>query len=445
MIIDKSQYIETVRRPYPPFWSSLILAGSASEECHAPFFRRPYARTSTILCDYLWYYSRESEDLAQAFIAEEWITRKKMQEVESLLEGREKTLLAAPKKGLKALCTAYERYMPALGLVYLAENPIYSRVKHALMEKYGEKEAARLLDKFHTPLRDTMTRMEEFELIKAKNISHHIRKFAWILSRYGSNTPYTLEYARKKLSQLAKNSWLQQYKKHKAELRKAINQAKCLLGRGNSFLVDVLQFILFYRTHRTDVMNRVSYECIPMLTRVGKKAWLSYEDVLFCTKDEVLTAVFPEKKILQLRKRGHAMLAEDTGVRCIIGKEYSYVKGMFYENPGSNTLIKGIGASKGRVQGSARIVLGQADFPKVHQDDILIACMTTPEFAPLLRKVAAFVTDEGGITCHAAIISREMKKPCIIGTKIATKVFKDGDLVEVDANKGIVKILKKGP
>jgi pyruvate,water dikinase len=52
------------------------------------------------------------------------------------------------------------------------------------------------------------------------------------------------------------------------------------------------------------------------------------------------------------------------------------------------------------------------------------------------------VTDEGGVTCHAAIVAREMKKPCIIGTKIATKVLKDGDLVEVDANKGVVKILK---
>jgi pyruvate,water dikinase len=59
-----------------------------------------------------------------------------------------------------------------------------------------------------------------------------------------------------------------------------------------------------------------------------------------------------------------------------------------------------------------------------------------------MQKAAAFVTDEGGLTCHAAIVAREMKKPCIIGTKIATKVLKDGDMVEVDANKGIVKILK---
>ncbi len=69
--------------------------------------------------------------------------------------------------------------------------------------------------------------------------------------------------------------------------------------------------------------------------------------------------------------------------------------------------------------------------------------MTTPEMVPVMKRAAAFVTDEGGITCHAAIVSREMKKPCIIGTKIATKVLKDGDLVEVDANRGIVRILER--
>jgi len=69
--------------------------------------------------------------------------------------------------------------------------------------------------------------------------------------------------------------------------------------------------------------------------------------------------------------------------------------------------------------------------------------MTHPEFLPMMRKAVAFVTDEGGITCHAAIVAREMKRPCIIGTKNATKVLKDGDMVEVDAEKGIVKILKK--
>ena len=67
--------------------------------------------------------------------------------------------------------------------------------------------------------------------------------------------------------------------------------------------------------------------------------------------------------------------------------------------------------------------------------------MTRPEFVPAMQKAAAIVTDEGGLTCHAAIISREMRKPCVIATKNATKVLKDGMLVEVNADHSAVRIL----
>ena len=68
---------------------------------------------------------------------------------------------------------------------------------------------------------------------------------------------------------------------------------------------------------------------------------------------------------------------------------------------------------------------------------------TTPDFVPAVKIAAAVITDYGGITSHAAIVSREFGVPCVIGTKIATKVLKDGDRVEVDAEKGIVKKIKK--
>ena len=68
--------------------------------------------------------------------------------------------------------------------------------------------------------------------------------------------------------------------------------------------------------------------------------------------------------------------------------------------------------------------------------------MTRQDFVAVMRKVAAIVTNEGGVTCHAAIIARELGLPCVVGTKIATEVLRDGDLVEVNANKGIVKKLK---
>ncbi|OGI35302.1 MAG: hypothetical protein A2407_02495 [Candidatus Moranbacteria bacterium RIFOXYC1_FULL_44_8] len=75
--------------------------------------------------------------------------------------------------------------------------------------------------------------------------------------------------------------------------------------------------------------------------------------------------------------------------------------------------------------------------------DILVTTMTTPDYIVALRKASAVVTDEGGMTCHAAIVSRELKIPGIVATKIATKVLHDGDLVEVRANHGVVKILKR--
>ena len=104
--------------------------------------------------------------------------------------------------------------------------------------------------------------------------------------------------------------------------------------------------------------------------------------------------------------------------------------------------IKGNTAYPGIVRGVIKIILNKDMFGKLNDGEILVTGMTTPDFLPVMKKSAGFITDEGGITCHAAIIARELKKPCIIGTKIATKVLKDGDLVEVDAEQGIVKIIK---
>jgi phosphoenolpyruvate synthase/pyruvate phosphate dikinase len=103
----------------------------------------------------------------------------------------------------------------------------------------------------------------------------------------------------------------------------------------------------------------------------------------------------------------------------------------------------GMCASSGKVLGRVKILESYAQVDKVQDEDILVTNMTSPRYMAAILRAGAIVTDEGGLTCHAAIIARELKKPCIIGTKIATKVLKDGDFVEVDANKGVVKIIKR--
>ncbi|MFH1188205.1 MAG: PEP-utilizing enzyme [bacterium] len=109
--------------------------------------------------------------------------------------------------------------------------------------------------------------------------------------------------------------------------------------------------------------------------------------------------------------------------------------------------IKGIIASVGNklknITGVARIVLSEKDFSKIKKGDILVTEETDASFLPAIAKARAVVTDLGGILCHAAIVSREFEIPCVVGTKNATQVLKDGNLVEIDTTKGIVKILKR--
>jgi pyruvate,water dikinase len=85
--------------------------------------------------------------------------------------------------------------------------------------------------------------------------------------------------------------------------------------------------------------------------------------------------------------------------------------------------------------------MSREDLKHIQPGEILVTPMTMPEYVPAMKLAAAIVTDEGGIICHAAISAREMEKPCIIGTRVATRCLDSGDWVEVNANKGIITIL----
>jgi len=93
----------------------------------------------------------------------------------------------------------------------------------------------------------------------------------------------------------------------------------------------------------------------------------------------------------------------------------------------------------GYAKGKVKIIIRAGDMDKMEEGDILVSIATDPDIVPAMKKAAAIVTEQGGVTSHAAIVSRELNIPCVIGTKIATRVFKDGDMVEVNANLGIVK------
>ncbi len=101
-------------------------------------------------------------------------------------------------------------------------------------------------------------------------------------------------------------------------------------------------------------------------------------------------------------------------------------------------LLHGIAASVGVTRGKVKVISQPSDHLKMEKGDILVAEFTTPLFLPAILKASAIVTDIGGILCHAAIVAREYRIPCIVGTGNATKVLHDGQEVQVDGSTGIL-------
>lgn len=104
-----------------------------------------------------------------------------------------------------------------------------------------------------------------------------------------------------------------------------------------------------------------------------------------------------------------------------------------------NDELHGQTSFPGFVKGKVKIVNEKNDMEGFEDGDVLVSIATNPELISAMKRASAFVTDRGGITCHAAIVSRELRIPCVIGTKHATSVLKDGEMIEVDADKGIVR------
>lgn len=218
-------------------------------------------------------------------------------------------------------------------------------------------------------------------------------------------------------------------------------------------LVNYIQWIIRFRDVRKDLYGKILTIRYRVAERMFANAGLDRKYIIYYTHHEMMQGfdyLVKNKELIKKRESGFCAFFDYQG-------NFEFEYGHFEENkkkmhdfylakhPDRSKIeeLKGQIGSPGKVTGKVRVVLQPDSADKIEEGSILVAGMTRPEFVPLMKKAAAFITNEGGITCHAAIVAREMKKPCVIGTKIATHVLKDGDLVEVDADKGIVRILNK--
>lgn len=131
---------------------------------------------------------------------------------------------------------------------------------------------------------------------------------------------------------------------------------------------------------------------------------------------------------------GRWYLVQSRPITTLGGGKPEPERGEAHEKP----LVTGLGASPGRVTGRVRVLHGPEEGPKLQKGEVLVAAMTSPDWVATMRRAVAIITDSGGMTSHAAIVSRELRLPCVVGTRNATRVLRDGELVTVDGSAGEV-------
>lgn len=367
------------------------------------------------------------------------------------------------KDELVDLLEEYFEYLSSYSVFMLLaafEKPIMEIAQSLALKKCSKQiNAENLLKLITTPSKQTAIEKEQidFLLLAVKKIKDstqlaevHAKKYGWLAIRYFLGKPWTAGDIISRLDNTNAPAAIDNLNRKLLAnklLKKNIAQAIKIFNKKERSFVEMIREVVFLRNQRADFFSEAAFYARPFLSKIAKVMDLTYEELLYLSIEEIISSLRGElnyKKHIESRKRGFIIFHNPERRVIYDGKnfdKYLEKKKFFQMKTAQICEFKGGIAFKGNVRGLVKIVKTEKDLKKVKSHDILVCPMTVPHFIAAMEKASAFITDEGGITCHAAIIARELKKPCIIGTKIATKVLKDGDLVEVDANSGIVRKL----
>jgi phosphoenolpyruvate synthase/pyruvate phosphate dikinase len=372
-----------------------------------------------------WFYNKSEMESMDAEL-EKYLEKHSMKDITDSLAKLKKT----SEKKIKALIKSSKFISPekkfeqvygllknACSFAWLAHgiDSFYTRKLNQEVPKYVKGDINKFIGDASFPKKKNSNAML-VDLMRTKISDEEIAKKAgWVKVRDGFSEPFTAK----------------EIKEMRKELPKVEKVKKVIIPKQLKKLFAEVQELVFFRTERTDVLYQIYFQARPILKELAGKYNIPFNEMRYYRAKSFIFGK-PE--------RYNALVTFAFDKKNIIFQNEPIIS--VDENEKNNfSTISGVIAFAGKVTGIVKVVKNITELNKVNQGDILVTQMTVPSFIPAMNRAIAFVTDEGGITCHAAIVAREMKKPCIIGTKNATKILKDGDLIEVDANKGTVKVL----
>lgn len=343
----------------------------------------------------------------------------------------------------------------AVGIAHLIESVsqrLESDARHQLMEQVSGKQLNECFSVLTAPVTPSFVAKKEQSLWKINQAPQKkkaglakkfIQKFYWFNSSYSGSKPWTVEAVLNEAKQMTapKKQDFRAIAKKKEELFRKLKFSPMQQNR-----IRRIDFVTDWQDERKARILRAVYCLSRIIKEISfrtkkKEEWYHY----FLTEELTEKNIFSpalEKKA-RLRMKGCVIADLPDGKLVFEVPDFGACQALLHKPYSEAETLYGTCASLGTATGAVRVCTTLKAIEGLQDGEILVASMTRPEYVPAMKKAAAIITDEGGITCHAAIISRELGKPCVIGTKIATRMLKDGWIVKVKASHGQVDVLEK--
>ena len=367
------------------------------------------------------------------------------------------------------LLTFYKKYqeavfetMPFMTTLMVIDRIFKKKMTYLLESENAIKNKAEqnlLISKLIIPIKknffvkeqDNLLRMalklqenEDFDI--NPEIEKHLAQYAWTTTSVYLGALQTKRNVMKKIQILLKKNpreELEKIKQIKDKARKEYEKAYCRINKSKNMngLINYARQLLFLQTHKMETLYLAHFYAGDFLEEIGNRFGLSLGKLIYLTGDEIVGLLNKtwslDNNELKARMKSVSIIKEHNHITLYSGGEIKRTT----QKVTSVTTVKGTIACQGSAVGKAKLLFEVGDMEKIKKGDIIVSPMTRPHFVPVMKKAVGIITDFGGILCHAAIISREFGIPCIVGTKEATKIFKDGDLIELNAYEGFAKKL----
>jgi len=356
------------------------------------------------------------------------------------------------------------------------EDSKFSKLLLKKTKQLAEKEFAKVFSVLTSDVRNSLTLQEEIEFLRLvkfcqqpilrKNLSKassedelptsiqlrikgHHKKWCWLPFMY-MGPPYSREHYLTQLKQKLEDNTIEKQiaslENRPVELeeeKKKIVQ-RLHLDKATLDLYKIAADMIFLKNYRKEAMFHGSYALSLILKETAKRKQVALNHLYMLSPAEITQILIGilDISIVEQRMQATVIRFKDNVVQLLEGK-----KALEFLRTHAPTetivdldqkVLQGVCSSSGKASGIVRIINSTNDMDKMQQGDIMVSHTTFPSLVPAMKKAAAIITEDGGMTCHAAIVSRELGTPCITGIKKAAKILKDGDRVEVDADQGKV-------